>query len=434
MSNIINILIAVVVFSVVIIFHELGHFLLAKKNGIGVTEFSLGMGPRLWSRKKGETRYSLKLFPIGGSCMMLGEDEELSSENAFNNKSVWARLAVIAAGPIFNFILAFILSLVIVSIYGYDKAAVTSVDEGSSAYEQGLKEGDIITSINGTNIDLGREVALYFTFNTVKPGDVLHITYERDGKEYEADITCETYKRYLLGFSYMPDKTAAEVLSITMGGAMDNAGIVVGDIITSINGNEITCGEDIYNINMGAGFTSAETEVKYMRNGIEYTTVITPTEYTGTTIGFSYNSSVCENTNALNVIKYSFIEVKYWISSTLKSLGWLVTGKLGADDLGGPVRIVSEIGKVVDNSQKYGIVNVIVNLLNWAVLLSANLGVMNLIPIPALDGGRILFLLYEAIKKKPIDRNKEAYINMIGFALLMVLMIFVFFNDLKHIF
>ena len=155
MSNIVNmvsnagpflikLLVAMLVFSVIVIFHELGHFLLAKKNGIGVIEFSLGMGPRLISTVKGETRYSVKLLPFGGSCIMVGEDGDEQGENTFNNAPIWGRIAVVAAGPIFNFIMAFVFAMIIVSVVGYDPAEVMEVPQGSPAAEAGLKAGDVI--------------------------------------------------------------------------------------------------------------------------------------------------------------------------------------------------------------------------------------------------------------------------------------------------
>ena len=143
-----KILIAIIIFSAIILFHEFGHFLFAKLNGISVTEFSLGMGPRLWSFQKGETRYSLKLLPLGGSCAMVGEDTaEEEIPGSFNAASVWGRISVVAAGPIFNFILAFVLAVIIVGFVGYDPAEVLEVDKNSAAAEAGLQNGDIITRI-----------------------------------------------------------------------------------------------------------------------------------------------------------------------------------------------------------------------------------------------------------------------------------------------
>ena len=141
--------------------HLFGHFLLAKKNGIGVTEFSVGMGPRIVSFVRGETRYSLKWIPFGGSCMMMGEDEDLPDEKSFNNKSVWARISVIFAGPFFNFLLAFVLALIVLGNGGVNPAYVYGVEEGGAAAQAGLKTGDVITKINNRNITIGRDIELY---------------------------------------------------------------------------------------------------------------------------------------------------------------------------------------------------------------------------------------------------------------------------------
>ena len=160
-----SIIIALLIFSLIVLFHEFGHFLLAKKNGITVVEFSLGMGPRLLSFDKGGTKYSWKLLPFGGSCMMLGEDEGTMEPGAFAAASVWARISVIAAGPVFNFILAFVLSMFIIGSIGYDKPVILQVSDGYPAAEAGLKEGDIVKKINHSNIHVAREVTNYVTFH-----------------------------------------------------------------------------------------------------------------------------------------------------------------------------------------------------------------------------------------------------------------------------
>ena len=162
--------IAVIIFSVVILIHELGHFLLAKKNHIEVLEFSLGMGPRIISTVKGGTRYSVKLFPLGGSCAMAGEDAEDDSPGTFNSAPVWGRIAVVAAGPIFNFLLAFVLSVIIVGCMGYDPATVLEVTQNSAAEKAGLKKGDVITEYQGYHIDLGKDLYVYSYLNELKEG------------------------------------------------------------------------------------------------------------------------------------------------------------------------------------------------------------------------------------------------------------------------
>jgi regulator of sigma E protease len=367
-----NIIVAILIFSVIVVIHELGHFLLAKKNGIFVTEFSVGMGPRLItvvktqkgftlkllpSQKdcddredwKDRTLYSLKLLPIGGSCMMLGEDELVDDTNSFNKKSVWARISVVFAGPMFNFLLAFILAMVIVAMIGYDPAEISSVEKGSPVEAAGILPGDIITNIDGKNIDIARELGIYLHFDPLT-GEPVDLTYIRDGNETTVTMTPIEKENgsYVLGFGYSPGRNV--------------------------------------------------------------------------------------KTSPLGVVKYGAVEVKFWITTTVKSLGQLVMGKVSKDEIAGPVGIVSMVGGVIDESKQYGIVAILLNIFNMCILLSANLGVMNLLPIPALDGGRLVFLFIEAVRGKPIDQEKEGMVHLIGLVALMILMVFVMFNDISRLF
>lgn len=342
-----KIIVALLVFSAIIIMHELGHFLLAKFNGITVNEFSLGMGPRLLSFEHGETRYSLKLLPFGGSCMMMGEDGEDEGEGSFGSKSVWARISVIAAGPLFNFILAFLLSIFIVGNIGYDPAIVRGVAEGYPAEEAGLQAGDVITKMNGKRIHLSREFSNYVLFHE---GETVEFEYERDGQKYTATVV---------------------------------------PIMTE--------------------------------NGYKY----------GISAG---NVNYRQKTNLLETLKYSAYEVYYWIDTTLQSLGMMLSGGVKLDDMSGPVGVVEVIGDTYEESKEDGTLYVWLNLFNVAILLSANLGVMNLLPIPALDGGRLLFLIIEAVRRKRIDPETEGKIHFAGLMLLLVLMVVVMFNDIRKIF
>ncbi len=341
-----GIIFAIIIFSFIVFFHELGHFSLAKKNGIDVEEFAIGMGPNLFSKEYKGTRYCIKLFPIGGLCMM-GEDEEVTeSPSNFNNKSVWARISVIAAGPVFNFILAFVFAVILVAMVGYDAPVISSVEEGYPAYEAGIEAGDTIVKMNGKRIHVFREITAYNQFNQGKDTEIV---FRRDGEER----------------------------SVTLTPKMDE-------------------------------------ELKYYQFGIG---------------GGSYTKA-----NVLNAIEYGIYEVKFWICTTLDSLRMLVTGKIGMDQLSGPVGIVSVVDDTYQQSKSYGVFMVIVQLLNIAVLLSANLGVMNLLPLPALDGGRLVFLAVEAVRRKRIPPEKEGYVHLVGITLLMALMVFVMFNDIKRIF
>ena len=342
-----KIVIAIILFSILILFHELGHFLMAKLNGIRVNEFTLGLGPTLIGVKKGETKYCLKLLPFGGSCVMEGEDEDSDDPGAFNNKPVWARILVVAAGPVFNFILAFLFALVIISCIGYDKPQIAAVTEGYPAEAAGIQPGDTIIKMNHDRIRVYREISLYVNMHQ---GETVDIVYERDGKQYETTLEPkldEESGNYYLGFSSNRQRTKG---------------------------------------------------------------------------------------NVLQILKYSLYEVEYWIETTYKSLAMLVRGKVSADDVSGPVGIVSAIGDTYEKSKPDGAYYIMLNMMNFAILLSANLGVMNLLPLPALDGGRLLFLIIEAIRRKPINREKEGMVHFIGFALLMALMVVVLFNDIRKLF
>jgi len=427
-----KILIAILIFSVIIIFHELGHFLLAKRNGIKVTEFSLGMGPRLLSTQKGETRYSLKLFPIGGSCMMVGEDDDDDSEGSFNKASVWARISVVAAGPIFNFILAFVFAMIITSVAGYDPARVLQVEENSPAAKAGLQEGDIITEFQGRNIVLGRDLDSYMMLHGLEDEDITLI-YKRDGKEKEVSFEAYSEEKYMLGFSYVPTPDGEpEVTQVVLNGAMMEAGVQAGDIIREINGEAIETSQEIQEYWEKNPLDGSEISLGIERDGEVQTISLKPQMTKQIDTGFVYNL-YREKTNFLGVLRYSASEVRYWISNTIESLMMLIKGQFSVNDLSDPVGIIDVIGDSYEEAKEEGTVMVWLQMLYWAILLSANLGVMNLLPIPALDGGRLVFLAVEAVRKKKLDPNVEGMIHFVGFVLLMLLMVFVMFNDFRRL-
>lgn len=425
-------IIAILVFSVIVIFHELGHFLLAKRNGIEVTEFSLGMGPRLFSLERGGTRYSLKLFPIGGSCMMLGEDDEDSSEGSFNRASVWARISVIAAGPIFNFILAFVFAMIITSVIGYDPAEVLLVEEDSAAYQAGLREGDVITEFQGRNISIGRDLELYLTLHPLSEEEI-SMTVEREGKKQDISYKADSQTQYLLGFYYTSEpQQEPEITQVMLNSAMLDAGVQAGDIIRQINGVDINTSQELQDYLQEHPLDGSEITLGIERNGDVQQITAAPRMTKQVSMGFAYNI-YREKTNFLGVLKYSAVEVRYWISSTVESLLMLVKGQFTVNDLSGPVGIIDVIGDSYEEAKTEGTVMVWMQMLYWAILLSANLGVMNLLPIPALDGGRLVFLLVEAVRRKRMNPNVEGMIHFAGFVLLMLLMVFVMFNDIRRL-
>ncbi len=434
-----SIIIAIIIFGLLIFIHEIGHFLLAKKNGIRVVEFSIGFGPRLFSFDKGDTKYSLKLLPFGGACQMLGDDYygeeevDLDHENSFESKSVWARIAVILAGPLFNILLAFLLALVVMGIVGYDEPVVTYVEEGSPLYEAGVRSGDIITEFNGADVTLARELMLELYVNPLN-GETITLKYKRDGKEYEVSLKPENKKTYALGITYMATEAPAELEEITEDGAFAKAGVKKGDIITSIGGVRISTGAELNSYFREHPLSEKELECVLTRDGKEYTVNVTPV-YGGESyvLGFNYNTARVK-VGAVEAIKYSVSEIKYQIKSVIKSLGLLFKGKLGADDFTGPVGIVDIIDDTYQASREDGALYVFLNIANITLLISANLGMMNLLPIPGLDGGRLVFLLIEAVFRKPVPKKFEGVITAACMIAIMLFAVYVMFNDIRNLF
>lgn len=432
MQTFISILIALIIFGVLVLIHEFGHFIVARKNGVTVNEFSIGMGPRIYSyTAKSGTKYSFKIFPIGGSCAMLGEDEDNEEEGSFNSKSIWARMAIIFAGPFFNFILAFLLALIVIGAKGADISYVTSIDENSAAYQAGLREGDQITKFNGAHATLGREIYLEEYVNPLDGSDIT-LSFIRNGEKKTISYKPDTEKRAIVGMQYTPDDTEAKISQVTKKSAMEEAGVQIGDVVTEIDSTKISTGKQLGEYINAHPFGEEEVNLTLNRKGKEIKVVLKPQVSEIANRGFVYNLAR-EKQSVGGVIKYSLTEVRYEIAMVLKSLKMLVTGQVSANEISGPVGIVNVIGDTYSSTKSAGAAITILTLLNLAIMLSANLGVMNLLPIPALDGGRIFLYLIEIITRKPIPKEKEGMIHFVGFVLLMALMIFLVFNDIRKL-
>lgn len=430
-----KILIALLIFGIIVFIHEFGHFIVAKKSGIFVEEFAVGMGPTLFSFVKGETKYGIRLLPLGGFCRMRGEDEASDDERAFNNKSLGVRFAVVFAGPFFNFILAFVLAIVLIALVGADVPSVVGVEENSPAWEAGLREGDQIISYNGYTIGVGRELYISDYFKPAGEKDI-PVTYMRKGQKYNTVIDPAKKKKYYLGMSYSNTSDPAEI-KVVADGAMEKAGMKDGDVITKIADTEIGSGEELYAYVNGNDVTADSVEVTFSRDGKEDKVSITPTEKEIYVVGFTYNANYSDCNQKVGILgnlKYSLLEVRYQIKTVILSLKHMIMGKVSADSVAGPVGIVNMVGDVYSESVSYGWLVVFESLASFCIMLSANLGVMNLLPIPALDGGRLLFMIIELIRGKKLDEDKEGFVHFIGFVLLMVLMVVILFNDIKNIF
>lgn len=454
-----NIILAILVFSIIIIVHEFGHYILAKANGVMVLEFCIGFGPRLIHFTKGETMYSIKLIPFGGACIMLGEDdgldeigndkssgeEENSDENdndeekralpkydperSFANKSVWARIAIIVAGPLFNFLLAFICAVIIIGNVGYDPCRVDVVYDNSPAAQAGLKQGDIITKINKRSVTFAREFNLY---RNIYPEKDLEITYERDGETFTTTVNLRhtITQAYQVGVQITDENV---IVYVQDDSPAKEAGFKINDKVYSVNQTPVS--ETVTFGDLIKREQGAECKVTVIRDDKEIVLTVTPKL---TDVEEYYSGFACygnrEKISPAATIGYSFKEIGYWIRYVFDSLGMLFSGRVGLNDVSGPVGVVSVIGDVVEQSKSDGAFYVMLNLLNMIVLISANLGVMNLLPIPAIDGGRLVFLIIEAVRGKPVNKEKEGMVHMIGMILLMILMFVILFNDIRKLF
>lgn len=333
----ITIISSIIIFLLVILIHEFGHFIVAKMNGVSVLEFSIGMGPKLFQRESNGTLYSLRVLPVGGYCQLEGEDEENDSPNSLNNQSPLVRLKVILAGAIMNFILAFILLILLMSVSRVS-TEVSGVIKDSPAYSSGIQTGDQIVSINGENVSDGEEL-----LKRIKESQgELNIGVIRDSQSKNIKVTPRLENNIRkIGVNFQEEY-------------------------------------NIKNFSIVKGFKKG---------------LITFLDLTG--------------------MLYKF-------------LGMLITGQLGLGGVSGPVGVVKEIG----NAAKTGVANLIFLL----AYININLGVFNLLPIPALDGGRAIFILIEMIFGKKISQEKEGYIHMVGLILLLALIAIVTIKDVIKLF
>lgn len=383
--TIISIIIAILGLGFLVFFHELGHFLAAKLCHVGVLEFSIGMGPRMLSRVVGNTRYSLKLLPFGGSCAMLGEDSAGSGDfstpqgraeehwidydgvrfrsdeiakYSFNEKSAPQRFFICIAGVLNNFILATILAFVLVSFCGYDRLYVMDTTPDTPVAEAGFERGDALQSI---------------------------------GYEGKPKSAVPGYR----------------------------------DLFIWLYVNATDFDEN------------TKLEAVVLRDGGQQTLHFQP--YYDTTqqkykLGIRFYGGRFLPAGPRELVEDAFYEVRYNTTVVLQSLRLLFHGRVQRQEVMGPVGAVTVMGSTVEQSSQYGAFNAFLVLLELLVMLSANLGVMNLLPVPALDGGRLLFILLEMISRRRLDPQLEERINQIGMILLLLLMAAVMSNDILNLF
>ncbi len=338
-------LLTVLIFGVLILIHELGHYLFARLFDVAITEFAVGMGPKLFSRvsKKTGIRYSLRLIPFGGYVSMEGEDDDSQDERAFCNKATWKRMIITAAGAMMNLLLGLILMTGYVSTYPMYGTTVLADLEGS-VLEEHAQIGDEIIEIGGHSVYTANDL-IYEIFRLgVEPVDVVLL---RDGKE----ITVKDVQ-----------------FPVT-----NEGGVAAGTYDFKIYGEKKTFGE---------------------------------------------------------IVRQSFCQCRLSCKMVYESLWDLVTGRYGMEAVSGPIGTGEVIGEAVESDKETGGHS----LLYLCAVITINLGLFNLLPIPALDGGRLFFQLIELIRRKPINRKYEGYIHAAGMLLLLLLMVIITFKDIVKLF
>ena len=378
-------IVSVVMFLVMVSLHEFGHFIVAKMLNFKVDEFSVGMGPAIFKKKKGETQYSIRILPLGGYCKFEGEDEADNTDpRAFSNQKAWKRLLVLLAGGVFNIILGFVLFLVIVPSTSPARTNVIDTVVPHSDIEQvGVQPNDKIIKINGKKINFYNDISLYT--QNFKKDEQATVTVLRNGEKID--------------YSFMPTE---QIVKTTYG----ENGV---QIDSTING--YTTGQFVeYSDKMPKDDSlvgQSETSTRYI-------------------IGFTPKT---KDITIFNVWGEALNETEFVVKLVYQSFWQMITGKVGVDQMSGPVGIVSEVNNAV-NSGSYSWLYV----LNLVAILTINLGIFNILPIPALDGGRILFVLIEMIRRKAIPPEKEGIVHAVGMLLLLAFIVFVSFHDIMRLF
>ena len=377
-------IVTIIMFLVMVSLHEFGHFITAKLMNFKILEYAIGFGPAIWKSKKSEIQYSLRIIPFGGYCKFEGEDTESNDPRAFSNQAVWKRIIVVAAGGIFNVILGFVLFLLIVSQTSpMVTNKVESVVAESYDAESGLMPGDEIIRINGKKVNFYNDITLYAQDFTENTECTLVVKREGDKKEL---VFRPTKSRVI--YSYKED------------------GIKVSEFI---NGKE-----------------AETTFYKYSEDIIKDEELIGKDETVERLIiGFVPHQ---EDVTVFNIWGETWNQTRFVVKLVYNSLWQMLTGKLGVDQMSGPVGIVKEVNTAVNSGSTSWLY-----VLNLTALLTINLGIFNLLPIPALDGGRLFFMLIELITRKKIPPEREGLVHGIGFMLLIVLIIFISFNDITKL-
>jgi len=405
----------IVLISFLVVIHEGGHFLTAKAFGMKVNEFAVGFGPKIWGKQKGETLYSIRWIPLGGYCALEGEDDESEDPRAFGNKSVWARFWVVIMGATVNIVFALVVFFfMFLSVGQYQSTIVERFADNSVGEAAGIQIGDEIYKINGKRM---RTISAIQEYLRVNKDEEITVTVKRNNEKIDYEFKPNTVETGYVGLEFSDNGTL--VSDVSVDGPAELAGLKKNDKILKINDTVIE------NATMFSVIVSENANIPlnitYLRDDAENTVSITPIcpdLLKGYEIGF-YGKIASD---IPGLIVASFWQTGDQVVSMLNQVAEIFTGKINLKYLSGPVGIAKVVGQANTGS----------GFLYLLVFISLNLGIVNLLPIPPLDGGKLVFILIEGISRRKPNPKIEMYLQLVGMGLLVALMVFVTFNDITR--
>lgn len=405
----------IVLISFLVVIHEGGHFLTAKAFGMKVNEFAVGFGPKIWGKQKGETLYSIRWIPLGGYCALEGEDDASDDPRAFGNKSVWARFWVVIMGATVNIVFALVVFFIMfMSVGQYQSTVVDYFSENSAGERAGILVGDEIYKINGKRM---RTVSAITEFLRVNKDDEITVTVKRDGEKLDFSFTPNVVETGYVGLEFSNNTT--EISDVSVDSPAEAVGLKKNDKVLKINGNEIADATEFSSVISNSA--NVPVEIVYLRDDAENSVTVTPVcpdLLKNYEIGFFGRVQ----NDIPGLIAKSWYQTLDQATSMLHQVVEIFTGQINLKYLSGPVGIAKVVGQA---NTGYG-------FLYLLVFISLNLGIVNLLPIPPLDGGKLVFILIEGISRKKPNPKIEMYLQLAGMCLLLALMVFVTFNDITR--
>jgi regulator of sigma E protease len=427
-----SILAFVFVLGVLIFVHELGHFVMARRIGVRVLTFSLGFGPKLLSFRRGDTEYCVSAIPLGGYVKMAGENPEDTRTGAadeFLSKSKWQRFQVLVMGPVMNIVLALVVMAFVLyqgaQVPAFEQQAVVigSFSDNSPAAKAGLKIGDRIVSIDDHTIDTWEQFSLAIV---PKARREVAISYVRGGRAGNATVVPDAQGKFEMGDIGIQPLVHPEVLDLEPGRPAAAAGLRKGDVVLVAGGQKDVTREQL--VTMIKAHEGKALPLIIKRGGAEQTISVVPQKF-GDTVMIGAQLSVFETRTVepgpLEAVKLSVQKNWEWTRLIVQTLGGLFTRETSVKQLMGPVAIADLSGTAAQAGW--------IQLFSLMAMISLNLGLLNLMPIPVLDGGHIFILALEGLARRDFSMKVKEKMLLAGFVLLLMLMVTVIYNDLMRI-